>query len=123
MTTILITGGTGLVGNALTKALLSKGYSVIILTRQKDKQSTVPNLSYAHWDIDSMYIDGQIFEQVTHIIHLAGAGVAVCTAGVSVITIGAVSVSEVFEFAQPLIIPVIIIANKTNFLFILFPSF
>ena len=76
MTTILITGGTGLVGNALTKALLSKGYSVIILTRQKDKQSTVPNLSYAHWDIDSMYIDGQIFEQVTHIIHLAGAGVA-----------------------------------------------
>ena len=76
MTTILITGGTGLVGNALTKALLSKGYSVIILTRQKDKQSTVPNLSYAHWDIDNMVIDELAFTQVTHIIHLAGAGVA-----------------------------------------------
>lgn len=76
MTTILITGGTGLVGNALTKALLSKGYSVIILTRQKDKQSTVPNLSYAQWDIDNMFIDEQVFAQVTHIIHLAGAGVA-----------------------------------------------
>ena len=76
MTTILITGGTGLVGNALTKALLSKGYSVIILTRQKDKQSTVPNLSYAHWDIDNMTIDELAFTQVTYIIHLAGAGVA-----------------------------------------------
>lgn len=76
MNTILITGGTGLVGNALTKALLSKGYSVIILTRQKDKQSSIPNLSYAHWDINNMTIDEQAFEQVTHIIHLAGAGVA-----------------------------------------------
>jgi len=76
MTTILITGGTGLVGNALTRVLLSKGYSVIVLTRQKDKQSTVPNLSYAHWDIDNMVIDEQAFAQVTHIIHLAGAGVA-----------------------------------------------
>ena len=76
MTTILITGGTGLVGNALTKALLSKGYSVIILTRQKDKQSAVPTLSYAHWDIDNMTIDEQAFAQVTHVIHLAGAGVA-----------------------------------------------
>ena len=76
MTTILITGGTGLVGNALTRVLLSKGYSVIVLTRQKNKQSTVPNLSYAHWDIDNKVIDEQAFAQVTHIIHLAGAGVA-----------------------------------------------
>lgn len=76
MNTILITGGTGLVGNVLTKALLSKGYSVIILTRQKDKQSTVPNLSYAYWDINTMVIDQHVFAEVTHIIHLAGAGVA-----------------------------------------------
>lgn len=76
MNTILITGGTGLVGNALTKALLSKGYSVIILTRQKDKQSTVPNLSFAHWDIENMTIDELVFAQVSYIIHLAGAGIA-----------------------------------------------
>ena len=54
---------------------------------------------------------------------VGGVAVAVCTAGVSVITIGAISVSEVFEFAQPLITPAIIIANTTNFMFILFPSF
>jgi len=33
MQTILITGGTGLVGTALTKMLVEKGNKVIILTR------------------------------------------------------------------------------------------
>ncbi|HEX4877724.1 MAG TPA: NAD-dependent epimerase/dehydratase family protein, partial [Chitinophagaceae bacterium] len=33
METILITGGTGLVGRALTKALLAKGYKVIVMGR------------------------------------------------------------------------------------------
>ena len=40
MATILITGGTGLIGTALTPMLLSKGYEVIILTRQTSKQKT-----------------------------------------------------------------------------------
>ncbi len=74
--TILITGGTGLIGKALSKALLSRGYHVIILTRQKNKQSNIPNLSYATWDINNMTIDESVFLRVTHIVHLAGAGVA-----------------------------------------------
>ena len=76
MSTILITGGTGLVGEALTKALLAKGHAVVIFTRQKAKQSATPNLSYATWDIHNMIIDESVFSKVTHIIHLAGAGVA-----------------------------------------------
>ena len=42
--TVLITGGTGLVGKALTKALVKKGYKVIILTRNvagKDRNEQV----------------------------------------------------------------------------------
>ncbi len=76
MNTILITGGTGLVGIALTKALLSKGYSVIILTREKNKQSAIPNLTYANWNIENRTIDEYAITQVTHIIHLAGAAIA-----------------------------------------------
>lgn len=76
MATILITGGTGLIGNALSNALLMKGYSVIILTRQEGKQSAKPNLSYAHWDINKMIMDEKAISNATHIVHLAGAGVA-----------------------------------------------
>jgi uncharacterized protein (TIGR01777 family) len=75
MTTILITGGTGLIGTALTHALLEKNYKVIILSREPDKQSGNPNLSYAHWDVSSFSIDKEAFGKVDYIVHLAGAGV------------------------------------------------
>jgi len=75
MSTVLITGGTGLVGSHLSEMLLSKGYNVIVLSRTQ-KQSSVPNLSYAIWDVDSGKIDEDAIKKSDHIIHLAGAGVA-----------------------------------------------
>lgn len=74
--TILITGGTGLVGKALTKALLSKGYAVTILTREKKVFDANQNPAYAHWDLKQKYIDPIAIQTADHIIHLAGAGVA-----------------------------------------------
>lgn len=74
MQTIIITGGTGLVGKALTKSLLEKNYAVVILTR--GKTSTQGNVRYAHWNIEKGYIDPEIISSSDHIIHLAGAGVA-----------------------------------------------
>jgi len=76
MATILITGGTGLVGKALGQALLQKGYQVIILSRQAGKPSAVANLSYAQWNVESQTIDRAAIEKADYIIHLAGAGVA-----------------------------------------------
>ena len=75
MQTVLITGGTGMVGTSLTQLLLSKGYQVIVLTRQP-RISNVPNLSYAVWDIDKGYIDPSAIQNADTIVHLAGAGVA-----------------------------------------------
>jgi uncharacterized protein len=76
MQTVLITGGTGLVGKAITKLLLLKGYKVIVLTRQiTPKQIQQPNLQYAIWDIKQQTIDVTAFEQADYIFHLAGAGV------------------------------------------------
>lgn len=77
METILITGGTGLIGKGLTKVLLEKGYAVIILSRSPGKSiSTNPQLSYAAWDIKRQTIDSAAIEKANYIIHLAGASVA-----------------------------------------------
>ena len=75
MATILITGGTGLVGKAVTQLLISKGYDVIVLTR---KQATTGKEQYseAHWDPDKGVIDVAAVQKADCIINLAGAGVA-----------------------------------------------
>lgn len=76
MQTVLITGGTGLVGKALGQALLAKGYRVIILTRETSRQSSIANLTYANWNVEQQTIDKQALASADYIIHLAGAGVA-----------------------------------------------
>jgi len=75
MPTILITGGTGLIGNALTAMLVNKGYEVIILSRSL-KQSSQPSVSYAQWDVGNGLIDKEAVAKADYIIHLAGANVA-----------------------------------------------
>jgi uncharacterized protein (TIGR01777 family) len=77
MTTVLITGGTGLIGRAITKALLDKNYHVIILSRDTgNRQSASGNLSYAQWNIKEQTLDKDAIAKADYIIHLAGAGVA-----------------------------------------------
>lgn len=76
MQTVLITGGTGLVGKALGQALLKKGYSVIVLSRDATKESNIANLSYASWNVAAQKIDERAVTNADFIIHLAGAGVA-----------------------------------------------
>ena len=77
MSTILITGGTGMIGTALTKALLEKDYNVIILTRNPEKfTASTSRLSYASWNIPNQTIDKEAITKSDYIIHLAGAGIA-----------------------------------------------
>jgi uncharacterized protein len=76
MTTVLITGGTGLVGKALGQALLQKGYRVIILSRGNKPAAPGASLQYANWNVDAQTIDENAVKQADYIIHLAGAGVA-----------------------------------------------
>ena len=72
MPTILITGGTGLVGTALRQLLTENGYRVIILSRNPPPNDPTT----AHWDPSTGAIDAEAIRQADHIIHLAGAGVA-----------------------------------------------
>lgn len=70
MEKVIITGGTGLVGQRLTSLLKLKGFEVNILCRNPKKTNEFK------WDIDKAYIDERVFENTGAIIHLAGAGVA-----------------------------------------------
>jgi uncharacterized protein (TIGR01777 family) len=77
--TILITGGTGLVGQELTRHLVQGGHKVIVLTRNPAKAKPEKGLehavSYAAWDVGAGSIDMQAINSADAIVHLAGAGV------------------------------------------------
>src|SRR5688572_10304547 len=78
METVLISGGTGMIGKALSQALVERGFNVIIYTRNpNDKQKTKNDkLSYAAWDINKQTLDKEAFAKADYIIHLAGANFA-----------------------------------------------
>jgi uncharacterized protein (TIGR01777 family) len=77
--TILITGGTGMIGSFLTQMLHEKGYRVIILSRPGSRRSGDGAGSISgilHWDPNTGSIDPEAIRQADYILHLAGAGVA-----------------------------------------------
>lgn len=71
--TVLITGGTGDIGQHLTQHLLQQGYQVTYLSRSN---KSIPNVTVYQWDIKKGHIDPQAIATADHIIHLAGAGIA-----------------------------------------------
>lgn len=73
MATILITGGTGLIGKALSQLLTEQGHHVRILSRTPRAGAKIPEF---YWNVENQEIDGKAFEGVDHLVHLAGIGVA-----------------------------------------------
>jgi uncharacterized protein (TIGR01777 family) len=76
MATVLLTGGTGMIGRRLSEMLQGKGYDVIILTRKTSLPLSKGKLSYANWDVKKGFIDTNAIAKADYIIHLAGANVA-----------------------------------------------
>ena len=72
MKTILITGGTGLIGKALTQLLQKEGFAVTYLSRKRSNGK--PKSFY--WNIVTQEIDDDAITGADYIIHLAGANVA-----------------------------------------------
>jgi len=72
MDTVLITGGTGLVGTYLSKILADKGYKVILLARKHNPESKFP---IYHWNPSLEEIDTEAIKMADYIINLAGAGI------------------------------------------------
>jgi uncharacterized protein (TIGR01777 family) len=69
---VLITGGSGLVGRYLTSVLLSEGYNVSHLSRNANHFGRV---RVYRWDPEKGVIDNSALEGIDYIIHLAGANI------------------------------------------------
>jgi len=70
MATVLIAGGTGLIGQRMTQLLEEKNYDVIFLSRQKKSDPR-----YFQWDAKKQTIDSEAIQKADYIINLAGAGI------------------------------------------------
>lgn len=73
MKTVLICGGTGLIGSYLSEMLFEGGYTIRHLSRKANMKAKFP--AYA-WNIQQNKIDLKAFEGVDVVIQLAGAGIA-----------------------------------------------
>lgn len=66
---VLITGASGAIARVLSKKLENQ-YSIRFLTRKKEAENEF------EWDLENQIIDENAFENVSHIIHLAGANIS-----------------------------------------------
>ena len=73
MKTILITGGTGLIGRYLIKSLSKDSNTIYVLTRSESRFEN--NVNFINWDPDSQRLDLSNIPAVDHIINLAGASI------------------------------------------------
>ncbi len=69
---VLISGGTGLVGRAITDLLLKKDYEVAVLSRQKSPEG----VKSFYWDYEKNEIEQKAIEYADVIIHLAGENIS-----------------------------------------------
>ena len=73
MKTILITGGTGLIGRYLIKSLLKDSNTIYVLTRSESRFEN--NVNFINWDPDSQRLDLSNIPAVDYIVNLAGASI------------------------------------------------
>ncbi len=77
MDNVIITGGSGLIGTALSAFLVARGFEVIILSRNPRLYSKpARGITYAAWNLNDQSVNEDAFHKAKYIINLAGAGVA-----------------------------------------------
>jgi uncharacterized protein (TIGR01777 family) len=69
---VLITGGSGLIGSHLTTTLLDSGYDVFHLSRNTSKPGQVRSFK---WNPEKGFIDPEALNGIDYIVHLAGANI------------------------------------------------
>lgn len=74
MATILISGGTGLIGLPLAGMLKQQGHRIHLLSRKSNP--VAPYDAVFRWDVSAGFIEEAALEGVDIIVHLAGEGIA-----------------------------------------------
>jgi len=70
---VIVTGGSGHIGNVLVRALLSQGYKVGVIDRDpRDKALEGLPIEYHQGDIRNLNFLTKIFKKVKYVCHLAG---------------------------------------------------
>jgi len=73
---IIITGGTGLIGRALTASLIGDGHEVILLSRRPDRQAGQPaNVQMHGWDGKTADGWGHLVDGADAVVNLAGESI------------------------------------------------
>jgi uncharacterized protein (TIGR01777 family) len=72
MAKILITGGSGLIGRAVSELLVNRRHQPVWLSR---RQGVWQGIAAYRWEPEQGFMDQKALEDVEGIIHLAGAGV------------------------------------------------
>tara|TARA_B100000795_G_scaffold72197_4_gene50957 strand:- start:24423 stop:25325 length:903 start_codon:yes stop_codon:yes gene_type:complete len=73
MSNVLITGGSGLVGTALSSLLAEQGHSVKHLSRTRNLSAAFPAYE---WNLNEGTADDEAFHGIDYIFHLAGANIS-----------------------------------------------
>ena len=74
---VVITGGTGLIGRALSADMAADGHEVIVLSRSPERASPLPGgVRAEHWDARSAEGWGHLADGAASIVNLAGASLA-----------------------------------------------
>ena len=74
---IIIGGGSGLIGRALTDAFVEEGHEVIILSRDPQKVEGLPSgTSVVAWDAETAEGWGHLVDGADALVNLTGASLA-----------------------------------------------
>jgi uncharacterized protein (TIGR01777 family) len=73
---VIVTGGTGLIGSALTRRLVDAGDEVIVLSRTPERHTVPAGTRYEGWDGRTEAGWGELVDGAGAIVNLAGASIA-----------------------------------------------
>ncbi len=73
---VLITGGSGLIGQRLAAALVADGHGVVVLTRRPERADLPAGVEAAGWDGRTSHGWGPLVDGDTALVNLAGENIA-----------------------------------------------